>query len=527
MTDAQKTLAHGDQSDTPSQPRMLAQWRWWLAPALLTLALAIIFADPFAGDWDAVDYTVFAIHGQPTSMFMGRMLFLFTNHAAWRIANTLFGMSVEHAYLLFKYMVVIESPLVIIAVWTLAHDLTRDVRAATIAALLVTLSPTFILYSGQAMTEIPSLLLLTLALVVHLRGTRRRKVWMALTGAALLGLNVNVREVMGLYGAWLVIAPFACGWRLARRELLITALACLIFFACAFAPFAVWFAFNVDNYRAGWWSWLDSVSKESKLHPVQFSNLHPLLYFFYIAAPLVLITFPFAAFREWREHKFSPLLALAFVGFFANLALFFIYSVVISGRYLLTGLPAIVPLTGAYLMYLGKVLWAGNARKAFATALLVTTLLMVWQGYRAYRLFANNIETHAYPLGYDKQLALLPRNAVLLGGAQTLAVTYWRGLGYGEWEAIGTGIGWPGNDRLYPMINEYLRSGRRVFIDTDTRWWGRQGWQLSETHVIVGLEQRFRFRHVGGTIYEIRPLTDQTANDAPNLRKLLPESESG
>ena len=91
------------------------QWRWWLPVALLALALAVIFADPFAGDWDALDYTVLAVQGRPSTMLFGRMLFLFTNHLAYRVAHAAFGLPPENAYLLIKYMVVGQSPLAVTA----------------------------------------------------------------------------------------------------------------------------------------------------------------------------------------------------------------------------------------------------------------------------------------------------------------------------------------------------------------------------------------------------------------------------
>ncbi len=77
--------------------QLLASWRWWLAPALLTLLLALVFQDPFAGDWDALDYAVLAIKGEPSSMILGRMLFIFTNHVLWRASHALFQLPPENA----------------------------------------------------------------------------------------------------------------------------------------------------------------------------------------------------------------------------------------------------------------------------------------------------------------------------------------------------------------------------------------------------------------------------------------------
>ncbi len=116
----------------------------------------------------------------------------------------LFHLQPENAYLLFKYAVVAQAPLAVIAVWVLARDLSGSVYTATIAALLVAFSPVFVLYGGQVMTDVPSVLVLSVALIAHLRGVQQKKLWLILLGAALMGLGVNLRETIGFYLPWLV-----------------------------------------------------------------------------------------------------------------------------------------------------------------------------------------------------------------------------------------------------------------------------------------------------------------------------------
>src|SRR5258708_16516752 len=149
--------------------RTFSLWRWWLPPATLSLILILLFVDPFIGDWDALEYTISALRGTPSSMALGRSLFIFYNHALYLAVHSIFSLSPQHAYLLFKYAVVAQGVLAVIACWILTRDLTQSLYAATIAALLVAFSPVFVLYSGQVMTDIPALLFLTIALIVHLR----------------------------------------------------------------------------------------------------------------------------------------------------------------------------------------------------------------------------------------------------------------------------------------------------------------------------------------------------------------------
>src|ERR671915_135823 len=89
-------------------------WRWWLPPAVIALALVLYFVDPFIGDWDGMDYTMLSLAGYPSSMALGRNLFIFSNHILFVVARELFGVGPENAYLIFKYAVVAQSPFAVI-----------------------------------------------------------------------------------------------------------------------------------------------------------------------------------------------------------------------------------------------------------------------------------------------------------------------------------------------------------------------------------------------------------------------------
>src|SRR3954466_2732303 len=109
--------------------RFRHQYPYWLPPALVAFILTLIYLNPFIGDWDALDYTIFSLHARPSSMALGRSLFTLSNFALYRVAHALFRVGPEHAYLLFKYAVVIETPVAVIAFWLFARDLTSSARA--------------------------------------------------------------------------------------------------------------------------------------------------------------------------------------------------------------------------------------------------------------------------------------------------------------------------------------------------------------------------------------------------------------
>src|SRR5260370_34706640 len=127
-------------------------WMWWLPPAFIALTLVLYFIDPFIGDWDGMDYTMLSLAGYPSSMALGRNLFIFGNHALFVVAHALFRVQPENAYLIFKYAVVVQAPLAAVAFWILAKNLTRSFSTATLAALLLVFSPVFVLYGGQLFT---------------------------------------------------------------------------------------------------------------------------------------------------------------------------------------------------------------------------------------------------------------------------------------------------------------------------------------------------------------------------------------
>ena len=462
-----------------------------------------------------------SIAGYPSSMALGRNLFIFSNHFLFVIGRSLFQVQPENAYLIFKYAVVAQAPLAIVACWLLAREISGSVHTATVAALLIAFSPVFVLYGGQVMTDVPSVLVLTVALLVHLHGLRERKLWPILLGAGLMGIGMNLRETIGFYAPWLVLAPFVFGWKFERRTVLYIVASCFVFAVLAFGWFGYWYISD-SHYRWVWNGWRESMREESARHPVQFANLLPYFVYYFISAPLVFVTLLFAPVLEWRKHRMSPILFLWLVGFCANSLLFFNYSTTVNWRYFLTGLPAIVPLGAKWMLRIAE-RPLGNLQRAFVacTGIIVVVAVVLFIYMRPVSF--EFVERRAMSREYKHRLEQVPPDAVMISGSQTIAVHYWAAIGDGDWKTIGTGGGWPG-DRLFSTIEDYLTEGRRVFIDTDPRWWLPCGWQRDEIPMIVALEQRFSFRRVSETIYELRPLGDPTAKDHPNLKKLLPEN---
>ena len=488
---------------------------------MVSLLFVLYFVDPFIGDWDGLDYTMLALAGYPSSMALGRNLFIFGNHALYELAHALFNIQPEHGYLIFKYAVVAQAPIAVVLCWQLARVFTGSLRSATLASLFIVFSPVFVLYGGQVMTDVPSVLFLAAALLIHWSGVQRHRPWMIFAGAVVLGLGVNLRETVGFYAPWLLFAPFVGGWKLRRREILYVAVSFLLFILVSFGWFAYWFVTDA-HYRWIWFGWRESMRQEASRHPVTIFNVWPFLMYFFVSAPLVFLSFPFAMKREWQELKLSPVLLLALLGLLADALLLLNYSTAVNWRYLLAGLPALAPLSARYLLErFSEIL--RSVKLAFVcciTALLVFAITFSILIRPVSRQF---IQRRAMSKEYRHQLQNVPADAVMISGAQTIAVTYWKAIGLGNWKTIGTGGGWPG-DRLVPEIEAYLDEGRRVFLDADPRWWAPCGWQRDEITAIVGLNKHFNFSRVTDTIYEIKRSGDKSAHDTPNLEQLLPEN---
>src|SRR5207237_4740440 len=112
-------------------------------------------------------------------------------------------------------------------------------------------------------------------------------------------------------------------------------------------------------------------------------------------------------------------------------------------RYFLTGLPALVPLSSNYLIesFTNRL---GTTRRAFLASAAVIGPIAIAFGIYFWPLRNEIVTVRAASKEYDKDLNQLPRDAVMIAGAQSVAVKYWRGVGEGDWDVIAPGVGWTG-----------------------------------------------------------------------------------
>jgi 4-amino-4-deoxy-L-arabinose transferase-like glycosyltransferase len=264
------------------------------------------------------------------------------------------------------------------------------------------------------------------------------------------------------------------------------------------------------------------MAMESARHPITIGNLRPFAAYFVLSSPFVALTIPLLLIKGLRRDLSKLLIWLAAAGLFATALLFLNYSTTINWRYFLTGLPALAPLA-ASLCLTAISAFTGSRSKALGVAAAVLVALTLVAAILVKPLFDKMAIKRVNSRDYITSLSTLPQDSVVIAGAQTVAINYWHGIGAGNWETIGTGGGWPG-DKLTEVIDRNMAAGKPVFLDADPRWWSPCGWQKSETEAIAALKPHYRFRRLNGTIFQLRPLTDLTAQDVPNLSALLPEN---
>src|SRR2546429_558096 len=120
----------------------------------------------------------------------------------------------------------------------------------------------------------------------------------------------------------------------------------------------------------------------------------------------------------------------------------------------------LVPLSSNYLIewFTSRL---GTKRRAFMASAAVIGLIAIAFGIYTWPLRNEIVTVRAVSKEYDKDLKQLPREAVMISGAQSVAVKYWRGVGEGDWDVIAPGAGWPG-PQLPSAVEGYLKQGRRA-----------------------------------------------------------------
>jgi Dolichyl-phosphate-mannose-protein mannosyltransferase len=432
----------------------------WLPLSLLSWLLAWKFQDQFISDWDGFDYTSYAVQGWPTSLGLGRALFLGYNHLLWRLANEWFNTPAEQAYMVLRYAVIAQSGPATVGIYALCKELTASRHAAGFGALLVAISPYYIIYSGRGMSEIPAFLMLSWSLWWMLRSLRLGRAIGFLIAALLVGLSANLREFAIFYLPFIPLAAsiYGYGWIQGLKALALAGFGAL-------AGMIFWTLYQ-PTYLAGVLNWYALSAQERKFHPVTIDNFRFLFNFAYNCSSVVLIIAPLALVWLWPRKNLRALFVLGALGLLADLVLLANHDLPVNSRYLLTGLLGLAAICGWCLAELIK------CHRVRALPLMIGLVVLSKGAYNQMFREVDGSEWAARAAkNYISRIEALPWNSAFIVGARSPLVSlyYWIGA-RPFWKTVSPGSGWP-DERLGEVIDDLLLSGRMVYVDFDPDLW--------------------------------------------------------
>jgi dolichyl-phosphate-mannose-protein mannosyltransferase len=449
--------------------------------------------DPFICDWDGFDYTVHAVQHEPSTLGLGRALFLGYNSALWEMAHTWAGLPPEKAYLALRYGVIAQAGACVVGVYALCKELTAGRLAAFFGALIVSLSPYYIIYSGRAMSEIPGLLALSWSLWWAARSLRTGKTWGFLTAAALMGLSANIREFAAFYLPFIPVAA-----RIYRGRWRTGLIAFILAVVCAFAGMIFWTLYD-DLYWNSVVNWYRLSAAERKVHPVTSANLRFFADYAFNCSVIISVITPLALVWLWSRPRLRALAALGLVGLAANLTLLANHDLAVNPRYLMTGLVGLAAACGWCLAELIE------RRRLWAAPLLVALIVLTKGSYNhmAKELYDQQWGARA-ARDYVAKITDLPWNSAFIVGGRTPLIHFLAGVkARPYWLTISPGSGWP-DDKLGEAIQDFFYAGRNVYVDFDPELWQKGAREKSrEAEGLEMIKREYKLEHVRDSFYRI------------------------
>ncbi len=449
--------------------------------------------DPFISDWDGFDYTILAVQHEPSTLGLGRALFLGYNSALWELAHTWAGLPPEKAYLALRYGVIAQAGAAVVGVYALCKELTAGRLAAFFGALIVALSPYYIIYSGRAMSDVPGVLALSWSLWWTARSLRTGRTGQFLAAAALLGLSANIREFAVFYLPFIPVAA-----RIYRGRWRTGFVAFLLAVVCALAGMIFWKLYD-DLYWEAVVKWYRMSAAERSVHPVTSANLWFFADYAFNCSVIVSVITPLAVVWLWSRPRLRALAALGLVGLAANLALLANHDLAVNPRYLMTGLVGLAAACGWCLAELIR-------RYRVRAAPLLVGLIVLTKG--SYNHMAKELYDQQWGAkaarDYVAKITDLPWNSAFIVGARTPLIHFLAGVkARPYWLTITPGASWP-DDKLGEAIQDFFYAGRNVYVDFDPELWQKGAREISRES--VGLEmikREYRLEHVRDSFYRI------------------------
>lgn len=459
---------------------------WLAAGAFL---LYCLLRHPFVGQWDSFDYTWRAVRHQFSPLGLGRPVYSLINMATWETAR-LFGLRPDQAWRALQVVPLALGALGLVFQYRFVSRL-AGAAAARAAILLLALSPSYVVYSGYVMSEIPMLFFLMVALDLMHKGAIQGSLTRLGGGSFVLGLAVGTREQAAVLVPFFLLILVSAGGRSKSSSALALALGPAVLAVIGTASVAAAFT---DGYADRFYRWFSVVAPAERFEPRL--ALIVLAYAFAgspIASGLCVAAAIDALKR--RDLWFNGFLALGVL--LPLVALFFNPDSHLHPRYEMIALPALTAGAGMFAARAAAQLKAREWQGLLPLGLGSILVLLIAVGcliQPARRQAQADREFVAF-LARE-----LPNRATIIAGRYTPGLHYLRGIGARpDWRIISSGWDWPGR-RLALQVRGDLAEGRRVYICGDARSWGGP-----EAKDVAALAAEFIFVPARDRLYELVP----------------------
>ncbi|MBO0800653.1 MAG: glycosyltransferase family 39 protein, partial [Blastocatellia bacterium] len=389
--------------------------------------------------------------------------------------------------------VIAQSGPATVGIYTLFKELTASRLSAFIGALLIALSPYYIIYSGRGMSEIPAILMLSWSLWWMLRSLRLGCSLKFQLAALLVGMSANLREFAIFYLPMIPLAAriYGYSWLAGSRALALAVLG-------AFAGMIFW-TFQLPTYWVGVFNWYTLSAQERKIHPVTIENFRFLFEFAYNCCSTVVIIAPLAFIWLWSRKKISALFIFGALGLLADLVLLANHDLAVNPRYLMTGLLGLAAVCGWCLAEL-------TTRFGLRALPLLLGLVVLSKSTfnNMYREVDGSKWAARAAKNYISRIEALPWNSAFIVGARSPLVSMYSWIGARPfWKTVAPGSGWP-DDRLGEVIDDLLTAGRVVYVDFDPALWQVGSRKVSrEAPGLAMIKREYELEHVRDDFYRI------------------------
>ncbi len=433
---------------------------------LTTTAFIVYLAgrSPFLGQWDSFDYLKETVTHSLSALGFGRPVFVGYNVVLWEVSRWVFHLSP----LQFEEVALLAVVTVGTAGAWLFERFSRRLlpgSAARMAALAFMLSPSYAVYAGYVMADVPMLVAaLAAAAILWPEQARGRAVRDACAGIC-FGLSIGLREqAVTLVPAFLwIVWVRRPAWHQRMRS-------AAVFGVCAavvsVTPVVALYYHDPGAFARRMSIWLAAIP----MGPAHFwRNAQATVLFTLALCPAAWVAFAGAALYRFRKDRIvlERIRPASVAGVVCCLvlpvaALWRDADVQLHPRYTLLALPAAVVVC-AYFYHR----WLPSGRAALAWAILhVATFGVAQAAIAPFRQMQTQRREYARAVS-----EIVPGPALMVAGSYSPVFDYYRAVGLRpDWQVVWSGWGWSSRTAENAIRTAWARGQPLYVCDGPTAW---------------------------------------------------------